>query len=555
VGSRFTGLCPFHEERTPSFSVDAERGLYHCFGCQTGGDAIRLVQELESLDFPEAVEQLAERYGVELAREREDPREEQRRRRRERLLSLIDRTATFYSNFLWESAEAARARRYLVERQLSEEVLREFRVGYAPKAWDRVLVAARRDGFSDEELLGAGLVQRARNGNLLDRFRERIMFPLADARGRVLGFGARAMRDEQGAKYINTSEGELYHKGRQLFGLDRARGAIAKAGRAVVVEGYTDVLALHGAGLDESVGIMGTALTQEQLGELARAVGEEGAVYLALDADSSGQQAMLRAARIAEERQIGLRVVQMPEGRDPADLVASEGAEALQERLAGAISVLEFEVGRALADGDLDTPEGRDRTLMATRKLIAAAPERSATRDHLVRIVADRLDVPADYVVAGGGEGAGRAPVAAAVEPEIRSASLGAEQVYLALCMASGPKGREALVALEDAHLPSDVLRRARNHLVEHFDDPLEGLPTDDAALAELVAAIAIRADESGAAEGDALRLSFLVLEERRIDREIRQARNAGDLERLSELASARQDVKGERGTVMGQAS
>ena len=290
VGSRCTGLCPFHEERTPSFSVDPEQGLYHCFGCQKGGDAIRFVQELDALDFPEAVEQLAERYGVELTREREDPREEERRRRRERLLALLERTASFYASYLWDSAEAGRARKYLAGRGLAEEVLRAFRVGYAPKAWDRVLVGARRDGFSAEELLAAGLAQRARNGNVLDRFRERITFPLADSRGRVLGFGARAMRDEQGAKYINTSENELYHKGRQLFGIDRARSAIAKAGRVVVVEGYTDVLALHGAGLEESVGIMGTALTQEQLAELARAVGGDGTVLLALDADSSGRR-------------------------------------------------------------------------------------------------------------------------------------------------------------------------------------------------------------------------------------------------------------------------
>ncbi len=563
VGGRYLGLCPFHEERTPSFSVDPEKGLYHCFGCQKGGDAIRLVQELDALDFPDAVEQLAERYGVELAREREDPREEERRRRRARLLTLLDRTASFYSSYLWDSAEAARARKYLVGRGLSEELLRDFRVGYAPKAWDRVLVGARRDGFSAEELQAAGLAQRARNGNVLDRFRERITFPLADSRGRVLGFGARAMRDEQGAKYINTSENELYHKGRQLFGIDRARSAIAKAGRAVVVEGYTDVLALHGAGMEESVGIMGTALTHEQLAELARAVGGDGAVLLALDADSSGRQAMLRAARIAEERDIRLRVVEMPEGKDPADLVMADGAEALRTRLGDAISVLEFEVGRALADGDIESPEGRDRILMATKTLIAAAPERSATRDHLVRVVSDRLDVPADYVAATA-ERAPRAEPAATqgprpdagqgAAPAAGAAAVGAEQAYLALCLASGPAGRDALAELSDAHLSSAAMRRARDHLHEHFDDPLEGLPQEDAELAALVAGIAIRADEEGAASADALRMSFLQLELRHLDREVRRARSDGDLGRQGELAEARQQVRTEMNAAMGQA-
>src|SRR3954447_19844112 len=210
VGTRLTGLCPFHDKRTPSFSVNAENGLYHCFGCGASGDAIRFAQETEALDFPQAVEFLADRYGVELKREKEDPREEERRRRLDRLTALVERAATFYARFLWDSSEAAKARDYLAGRGLEEQVLRDFRVGYAPSAWDRVLTAAQRDGFTPQEIAAAGLASRGRGGGLYDRFRERIMFPLANARGRALGFGARAMRDEQGAKYINTSENELY---------------------------------------------------------------------------------------------------------------------------------------------------------------------------------------------------------------------------------------------------------------------------------------------------------------------------------------------------------
>ena len=273
--------------------------------------------------------------------------------------------------------------------------------GYAPSAWDRLLTGARRDGFTEQELHAAGLAQRSQGGRVFDRFRERITFPLADSRGRVLGFGARAMRSEQGAKYLNTSEGELYHKGRHLFGIDQARPAISRERRAVVVEGYTDVLALHQAGVQEAVAIMGTAFTGDQLAELARAVGQDGRIYLALDADNSGQEAMLRAARMAEERQLELRVVELPDGSDPADLAAAEGREGVGTRLEKALSVLEFAVGRVLADADHDTPEGRDRALAEARSLIAQAPERSARRDHLVSLVADRLDVPADYVTAG----------------------------------------------------------------------------------------------------------------------------------------------------------
>jgi DNA primase len=277
VGTRHVGLCPFHDERTPSFSVNAEHGLYHCFGCGESGDSIKFVRETEGLDFAEAVEHLAERYGVELEREEEDPRAEERRRRRERLMSLLDRTATFYARYLCDSAEARAARAHLTERGLSDETLRTFRVGYAPSAWNRVLLAGQRDGYSPAEMVAAGVVQQGRSGGHLDRFRARITFPLTDPRGRVLGFGARAVRDSQKPKYLNSSENELYRKGHHLFGIDHARAPAAKAGRVIVVEGYTDVLALHGAGIRESVAIMGTALTGEQLTELGRAPPTSGA--------------------------------------------------------------------------------------------------------------------------------------------------------------------------------------------------------------------------------------------------------------------------------------
>src|SRR5437763_4318063 len=356
VGSRWTGLCPFHDERTPSFSVDAENKHYHCFGCGESGDAIQFVQATEGLNFKETIELLADRYNVELKREQEDPEAEQRRRRRERLLSLVERATGYYERVLWESPEAGHAREYLAGRGLDEDVLRTFRVGYAPSAWDRLLVAAQREGYSQEELAASGLGQRGRSGGFYDRFRARIMFPLADPRGKVLGFGARAMRDEQGPKYVNTSENELYHKGRQLFGIDHARGSAARLGRVVAVEGYTDVLALHQAGVTESVAIMGTALTQEQMAGLAQAAHT---VYLALDADRAGQDAMERAAQAAKEKKLELLVVDMPEGADPADLVAAEGADAFKERLAGAREVPDFAARRIIAHADLQRPGGR----------------------------------------------------------------------------------------------------------------------------------------------------------------------------------------------------
>ncbi|HTA04888.1 MAG TPA: DNA primase, partial [Solirubrobacteraceae bacterium] len=242
--ARMEGLCPFHDERTPSFGIDPTQKVYHCFGCQASGDVFTFVQETEGVDFKGALELLAERYGVELQREKEDPRAEALRKRRERLLELLKRTAEYYARYLWESSEAAKARDYLLGRGLTEEMLREFRVGYAPSAWDKVLLASRRGGFSEQELYATGLAQRSKqNGQPYDRFRGRIMFPLTDVRGRVLGFGARAMRDDQRPKYLNTSDNDVYHKGLHLYGADLARAHATRAGSVILCEGYTDVIA------------------------------------------------------------------------------------------------------------------------------------------------------------------------------------------------------------------------------------------------------------------------------------------------------------------------
>ena len=555
VGTRWTGLCPFHDERTPSFSVNAEEKLYYCFGCGEGGDAFKFVQQTEGLEFQEAVELLAERSGVRVEREEDDPRAEQRRRRRERLHSLLDRAAGFYAAYLRDSSEATPARKYLASRGLSEEVLREFRVGYSPSAWDRMMLGARQSGYSEEELIAAGLAQRGRGGGLYDRFRGRIMFPLADSRGRVLGFGARQMGDGRGPKYLNTSENDLYHKGRQLFGLDVARKAAMKTARFVVVEGYTDVLALHEAGIREAVAIMGTAMTQEQLAELAK-VGDanrRGTIFLALDADRAGRDAMLRAARLAEDRGVDLRVVDMPEGTDPADLVGRDGADAFVERMDRAVPMIEFQVRRVLADADLETPSGRDQALGEARKLIAAVPERTATRDALVREAADRLDVPVDYVMSPGP--VQRVPAAEALPQQMSAGELAlrAEREFLTRSLSSGDLGRQYLSRPADDQFSSDLLRRARDHLVSHFDDPLAALPEEDPALGALVTDVALAAQERPPTEESVLRMSILQLEQRRIDREIRRASQEGDHARQSELAAAGQKVLDELGSVMGQ--
>ena len=547
-GARWVGLCPFHEERTPSFSVDAQEKLYHCFGCGVGGDVIKFVEEKEGLGFSEAVELLADRYGVELEREQEDPRAEARRQRRRRLEQLLDRTAAFYSSYLWESKEAGKARAYLAERGLEEQVLRDFGVGFAPSAWDKVLVAGQRAGFSVAELHGVGLVQKGRGGGEYDRFRSRIMFPIRDRRGRTLGFGGRAMRSDQGAKYVNTAETDTFHKSQLLYGVDRAKAAIAKAARAVVVEGYTDVLALHQAGVEEAIAVMGTAITGEQVAALSGMVEE---VVLALDADSAGQEAMLRAQRVAAGRKMRLRVAAMPAGEDPAEMMAAEGgAERFRALIDAAEELSSFQVGLVLARTDVGSPAERDRALAEVAPVLAGLGE-SASRDELVRRVAERLDLEPAMVMgrvvaatpASGGPERAPAPGAPGRQapPPRRAAELTSrerrERALLAMCIALPEEGKGYLERLTEAHLsPSGA--RAVAWLREHPGDPASNLPQDDELSGLLTELVMLSRSEPASPE--AMQLNFLLLEQRRLEDEIAAAAERDDYQHRATLSRER---------------
>ena len=536
-GARYVGLCPFHDERTPSFSVDPAAGLYYCFGCGAGGDVIKFVEEREGLSFADAVEALAERFGVELEREQEDPRVEGARRRRARLLELLDRTAQFYAAYLWDSREARHAREYLRERGLGEEVLRAFGVGYAPSAWDTVLVRAQRAGYSVEEMAAAGLVKRGRQGGYYDHFRARITFPIRDARGRMQGFGGRTLSPDNPAKYVNSPENELFHKGRILYGIERARPAIAKRGRAIVVEGYTDVLAAHQAGFEETVAVMGTAITPEQVRELSRYTED---VILALDADRAGRDAMLRAQHVASGKRVRLRVARMPAGEDPADLLAGArpgavAAERFGAALDEAVDLPAFHVRTLLEEAELSTAAGRDRALDEVAPVLAAMPE-SIVREELVREVADKLDadpvlVSRRVAAAERGGGAGRQASGSADtggSPEGRPARASAplseqerrEQALLAMCIAAPAFGRDYLERLRPELLSGDLVRRARDWLLEHLEEPLSGLSRDDEELLSLLTRLAMLAEREPASP-EAMEDTYLRLELAALEREI----------------------------------
>ncbi len=546
VNSYF-GSCPFHDERTGSFHVSPDEKLYHCFGCQASGDPFKFVMETEGLDFTRALEALADRFGVQLETVAEDPQAAARRSRRERLSGLLGRAATYYARYLWEADEAADARAYLAGRGLEEEVLRDFQVGYAPSAWDRILRATRSAGFSEDELLAAGLAQRSRErpGRVYDRFRGRIMFPAADARGRVLGFGARAMRESQQPKYLNSPDGELYHKREVLYGIDRARSASSRAGRVILVEGYTDVLALHQAGIANSVGIMGTSLTEEQVRELARVAR---VLELCLDSDSAGQDAMIRAARLASGKGLELRVVALPEGSDPAELVQRDGGDAMRSRVESSVPFAVFQVDRILRRAEGSSAEGRDRAVDELRPVLAEVPA-SVLREDLLRRVAGRLELSEGRLAsllerpAAPAASAAASPAAAAAARRPSDPVPRAERTFLTLCIALPEAGRAALAEIDiDELLRSETLRRAARQIAPRTNTPLAELPSDDEELARVIADLVARAGRMPDVTEARLEHARLLLERDQLDRAIRRARVQGGRD-VAALAHEREQV------------
>jgi len=374
AGSRYSGRCPFHDERTPSFSVNAVDKLYYCFGCGAKGDLITFVRETEGLDFAGAIEWLGERFRVPLEYEESSPAQDAARRRRERLVALLEQATSFYERTLWESQTGGMARDYLKGRGLGEEICREFRLGLALGGTTLARKALEK-GFTREELRAAGLTRQRGD----DYFQRRLLFPLADRQGRVLGFQARKLHEDDPLppKYVNTPESELFHKGSIVYGLDRARAAMAREDRACVVEGNTDVIALRQAGFEPVVASMGTALTEQQLKELARLTKR---LWLAFDGDAAGETATLRGMELAAKQGFDVKVVVLPVGIDPAD-----DPQGFQKLLAGAEPYLFYRVRI-----ELEREEDREVAFRTVKAVLDEAPD-SPERQDAWRFANDKL--------------------------------------------------------------------------------------------------------------------------------------------------------------------
>jgi DNA primase len=527
-GGEWRGRCPFHDERTASFWVNPLTKVYHCFGCQAGGDAIGFVQETEALDFAGAVEWLADRYGVPLEYDESSPEADRRRAQRERLLKLLDDAASFYQRFLWDAEEAQPARAYLAERGISRESADRFRLGYAPSAADRVKRAALGKGFTAAELDQAGLAARGS-----DRFRQRLIFPLTDARGRVRGFGARQMPGGRPPKYLNTSDGAVFRKSEILYGLDHARRAIAQAGSAIVVEGYTDVIALHQSGIERAVASMGTALTDGQVTELRRLCST---VFLAFDADAAGQEASLRGMELARAKGLTVRVVRLPGGRDPADVAAADPT-AFQAALDQAQPYLTYRAGLAL-----DSAGSRDERYERVRALLSAAPP-SVERDELVRTAADRLELSDDLTArltdAGRGAVSGRPRPAPRVRLSARERD---EQLFLGLCLAFPEQGLDLLCSLDVAHFPDPARWEAATVVRRRLAGELAS--EEERSWAPMIAELTALASQEATSPAVLVELSWK-LKLRRIEDELKGLQQNADLslsqqQRLQQLQELR---------------
>lgn len=391
VGKTHKGLCPFHSEKTPSFTVSREKQLFYCFGCGAGGDVFSFVMKAENASFSEAVKLLAERAGVLLSEE--ESREAREAREKRRLLYDANEAACkYFQRTLLESSEAAEARVYLRKRGLSTEVVEKFRLGYALASWEGALEALTRSGVSRKALLAAGLVVPGRDrDSCYDRFRARLMFPISDASGRVIGFGGRVL-DESTPKYVNSPETALFTKGRNLYGLHLAKDAIRKDSLAVIVEGYTDAIACHEHGFGNVVASLGTALTKDQVRMVSRYASQ---VVIAYDADAAGAAATIRGLEILASSGLGVRVATLPSGEDPDSTLRKIGRDALSRALSDARSLLDYRLHVVVSRADRARIDGKVEAAREVARVLAQV-ESAVERAEYARKAARDLEISED---------------------------------------------------------------------------------------------------------------------------------------------------------------
>jgi DNA primase len=411
-GGNVKGLCPFHDEKTPSFNISATKGVYFCYGCGAGGDAITFVMAQEHLSFVEAVERLAAKAGIQLRYVEAGPALVRAPHgQRQRLVSAHAVAAGFYADQLG-TAGAQAAREFLAQRGFDKAAAESYGCGFAPDAWDLLTKHLKQKGYTPQELVTAGLAKEARSGSLIDRFRRRLLWPIRDLTGDVIGFGARKLfDDDDGPKYLNTPETPIYKKSHVLYGVDRAKKEIAKQGRAVIVEGYTDVMACHLAGVPTAVATCGTAFGADHIGVLRRLLMDTdaygGEIIFTFDGDAAGQKAALRAFEDDQKFVAQTYIAVSPDNMDPCELRLAKGDVAVRDLVARREPLIAFALRSHLSRYDLDLAEGRVAALRATAPLVAKIKDR-ALRPEYARKLAGDLGMEVEAVTRAVASAAGR---------------------------------------------------------------------------------------------------------------------------------------------------
>jgi DNA primase len=485
TGRTYKAICPFHQEKTPSLSIDVSQGLFHCFGCGVGGDVFRFVQMTQGLGFNESVEYLASRAGLTLQR---DPAAAKRRGEREAMVDAVGLAVEFYNDRLRTGPDAGKARAYLRGRGYDGAVIERFQLGYSPGGWDELITHLRDKKVPEKVMIGTGLAARTSRGRLRDWFRGRIMFPIFDLRGDPVGFGARLL-DGEGPKYLNSPETRLYQKARLLYGLNLAKARIARSGFSVVVEGYTDVIGMHLNGMEEAVATCGTALGEEHF-DLLRRFSDR--VVLAFDADEAGAGAAIRGDTLETpvRLELDLRVAIMPEGKDPADLVKGGDVSKLRAAIDQSMPLLQFRLDRELGRFDLSEPEARARAIRSATGIIARQPDPLVRREY-ARYLARRVGSEFEPILAAVERMSGSPKARTDSQSTERPSGVEKAEQQLLRVLAVNDERLEGL-DIERSLFGSEVHRRAFDLLAGALDGLPPGKPPD------LAAAIGERDDEVG---------------------------------------------------------
>ena len=378
-GGRYWGCCPFHHEKTPSFSVVPDKGFFYCFGCHAGGNVFKFISLIENVTYFEAIKLQAEKLGIPLPERQRTPQEIAREREMADLRKVNEMARDFFHNCLTMTHYGEAGKAYFAGRDISPETIEEFKLGFAPNAWDKLSTAFTKRGVKQEFLLACGLsAERNNGGGLYDRFRNRVIIPIADERGRVVGFGGRVL-DDSTPKYLNTPETILFNKRKLLFGLDRSHRAIQQAGYAIVVEGYMDAISVFGAGVRNVVASLGTAFTAEHCQKLLRYAPD---IYFCYDSDEAGQKATIRALSIVRDTGAVVRVIVVPDGKDPDEYIRKHGADAFRALVKEALPLVEYRLQYVLKHVNYDTLDGKVKALHEMLPVLAGIKETAVRSEY-----------------------------------------------------------------------------------------------------------------------------------------------------------------------------